>query len=63
MPQIVITIHPDGSTTLETRGFAGASCQQASRFLEDSLGHASQERLTAEYFSAQHAAVETSQQG
>lgn len=51
MPEIVITVRPDGSTLVETRGFAGAACQPASRFLEDALGDRSSEQLTSEFFA------------
>lgn len=51
MPEIVITIRADGSTQVETRGFAGAACQPASRFLEDALGARSSEQLTSEFFA------------
>ncbi len=49
MKVIEIIVKPDGSTIVETKGFSGASCQQASRFLEEALGERQQERLTAEY--------------
>mgnify|MGYP002626826558 CR=1 FL=1 len=35
---IEIIVSPDGSTQIETKGFAGESCRDASRFLEESLG-------------------------
>jgi hypothetical protein len=35
---IEIIVSPNGETKLETKGFAGASCQDASRFLEQALG-------------------------
>ncbi len=34
MKTIEITINPTGETKVETRGFSGASCRDASRFLE-----------------------------
>lgn len=51
MPEIVITVSSDGSTRVETRGFAAAACQQASRFLEEALGARINEHLTAEFFA------------
>ena len=42
-------VSPHGETSLETKGFAGASCQQASRFLERALGSTHQEKFTAEF--------------
>lgn len=52
MKLIEITISPDGQTRLETRGFQGASCQQASRLLEQALGQTSAEQLTSEYYQS-----------
>lgn len=46
---IEILISPSGQTTVQTQGFAGASCQEASRFLEQALGKRLQETLTAEF--------------
>ena len=46
---IEITVDPKGKTTVETRGFTGASCQQASRFIEQALGKTSSESLKAEF--------------
>ncbi|MEW4529415.1 DUF2997 domain-containing protein [Maioricimonas sp. JC845] len=40
---------PDGQARLETRGFAGSACRDASKFLESALGRQSSEQLTAEY--------------
>ena len=49
MKTIEITVSPQGETRLETKGFAGTSCQDASRFVENSLGHKIAERRTAEF--------------
>jgi hypothetical protein len=48
-PIIEVIVKPDGQTLVETRGFAGERCQQASRFLEQALGLRTGERLTAEF--------------
>ena len=55
MRSIEITVRPDGSSALETKGFSGSECQDASRFLEVALGLRSSEQLTAEYHSSQSA--------
>ena len=47
---ITIIVAPDGKTKLETDGFTGSSCREASRFLEDALGVETVERLKPEYF-------------
>ena len=40
MTQIIeITVSPKGETTVQTRGFQGGSCRDASRFIEQALGH------------------------
>jgi hypothetical protein len=46
---IEIVISPDGQTKVETKGFAGESCREASRFLEQALGSRVGEQLTAEF--------------
>ena len=50
---IEITIGPDGQTKIETKGFAGGTCKEASRSLEDALGIRASEHHTAEYHTAQ----------
>jgi hypothetical protein len=50
---IEITINPKGETTITTKGFAGSSCRDASRSLEDALGQRIGEQLTAEFHQAQ----------
>jgi hypothetical protein len=50
---IEVTVSPDGQTRIETKGFAGASCQQASRALEEALGVRQREQLTAEFYQEQ----------
>jgi len=52
---IEIIISTDGQSRIETRGFTGSHCRDASRFLEGALGKVSSEQLTAEYHqSIQH---------
>ena len=47
---IEVIVSPQGETKIETRGFAGSSCQEASRFLEQALGAREAEQLTAEFY-------------
>ena len=35
---IEITVSPDGQSRVETKGFAGAECRDASKFIEQALG-------------------------
>ena len=50
MKTIEIIVSPQGETRLETKGFAGASCQDASRFIESALGEKLSDRPTAERY-------------
>ena len=47
---IEVIVSPAGETTIQTKGFVGSQCQQASRFLEQALGKQAVERLTAEFY-------------
>jgi hypothetical protein len=49
---IEITITPKGETTVTTKGFVGASCKDASKFVEQALGQRTSETLTAEFHQA-----------
>ena len=52
MPQIIeVTISPTGETTVQTKGFAGSTCQDASKFIEQALGVSTRERKTAEFYA------------
>ena len=48
MRTIEIIVSHKGETRLETKGFTGASCQDASRFLEKALGQKLSDRPTAD---------------
>jgi hypothetical protein len=50
---IEIIVSPKGETTVTTKGFAGSSCRDASKFIEQALGQQTSERLTAEFHQAQ----------
>jgi hypothetical protein len=52
MKTIEILVAPNGQSTLETKGFSGAECRQASRFLEIALGNNSSDRVTDEHHQA-----------
>jgi hypothetical protein len=53
MTQIIeVTVSPQGETRIETKGYSGAACQQATRALEAVLGLRASETLTAEFYSA-----------
>lgn len=62
MKTIEITVSPTGQTRVETKGFAGADCRQASEFVEAALGRRIDEQLTAEFY--QHVSqLQTLQEG
>jgi hypothetical protein len=52
---IEVVVSPTGETTVQTKGYAGADCLMASRFLEQALGVATAERKTAEYHQCEPA--------
>jgi hypothetical protein len=52
---IEITVDPRGQTKVETRGFTGGECREASRFIEQALGTRTGAQLTAEFYQAQQA--------
>jgi hypothetical protein len=51
---IEIIVSPTGQSTVQTKGFAGSSCQDASRFIEQALGQRTGEQFTAEFHQAAH---------
>jgi len=52
---IEILVSPQGETTVQTKGFVGSTCRDASRFIEQALGKAVGETLTPEYHQAAEA--------
>ena len=56
---IEIVVTADGQTTVQTRGFAGVSCRDATRQLEQALGKVANERLTPEFYLTQPAEQKT----
>ena len=46
---IEIVVTPTGQTQVQTKGFVGSECRQASQFIEQALGKQTQEELTAEF--------------
>lgn len=52
MKLIEITVSPTGQTSVQTKGFVGGECREASKFLEEALGQRVSETLTAEFHQA-----------
>lgn len=53
MKSIEITVGPKGETTVQTKGFTGPECRDASNFVEVALGQRTAETLTAEFHQGQ----------
>lgn len=54
MPRLIeVTVSPLGEVTVQTKGYQGNDCLQASKFLEHALGIATSERKTAEFYENQ----------
>jgi hypothetical protein len=47
---IEVLVSPTGEVSVQTKGYAGADCLQASKFLEQSLGVTSADRKTTEFY-------------
>jgi hypothetical protein len=52
---IEITVDPRGRTKVETHGFTGGSCREATRFIEEALGQRTAEQLTPAFYASQEA--------
>ena len=54
-PVIEVTISPTGEVLIQTRGYAGSACRQASQFLEKTVGQVTRDRPTIEMYQSQPA--------
>jgi hypothetical protein len=53
MPRIIeVTVSPQGEATVQTKGYTGSDCLQASKFLEQALGIATSEYKTSEFYQS-----------
>jgi hypothetical protein len=50
---IRVIVDPKGETKVETKGFSGDECREASRFIEQALGQPVTEQFTAEFYQSQ----------
>ena len=48
MEEVTFTFNDDGTFELETKGYAGASCRQATKDVEKALGKKTSDTPTAE---------------
>lgn len=47
---IEIIVAPDGKSRVETKGFTGGECREASQFIEQALGQHTNELLKSEFY-------------
>jgi len=52
-PTIEITVSPSGDISINALGFAGADCEQATRYLEEALGAIETRERKPEYHQRQ----------
>ena len=48
---IEVIVSPPGEATVQTKGFSGSDCLEASKFLEQALGVASGDRKSDEFYA------------
>ena len=49
-PFIEVTVSPQGETSIQTKGYEGPRCQEASKFLEQALGPVTVDTRTSQYY-------------
>ena len=52
MKRIEILVSPTGESQVQTKGFSGAGCVQASHFIKKAIGSVSNQQKTAEYYNS-----------
>ncbi len=62
MRTIEIIVDTKGQSKVETKGFSGGECVEASRFIEQALGKQTKQRTTTEFFSTTSQQQTTAQQ-
>ncbi len=63
MKTIEIIVTPEGKASVQTMGFTGSSCRDASRFIEQALGQRVGEKLTAEFHQSESVQQTNHQRG
>ena len=58
---IEVIVSPSGQVLIQTKGFSGSECRDATRALEQALGQSQAEQLTAEFHQTQSAQEKNSQ--
>jgi hypothetical protein len=62
MPRIIeVIVSPQGEVIMQTKGYAGSACLQASKFLEQALGVVTNDQKTAEFYATEVAQQQITQ--
>ncbi len=49
-PSDRVIVSTQGQTRVETKGFSGSTCRDATRFIEHALGKVASEKLTDDFY-------------
>ena len=63
MKRVEIIVDPQGNSKVETKGFSGRECVEASKFVEQALGKETASRNTAEFYQSANAQNRIETQG
>lgn len=63
MKRIEITVLPDGQSKVETFGYSGSACREASRLIEQALGQSTGEELKSEFYLSRQSNEQSTRQG
>lgn len=58
---IEVIVSNKGEVTVQTKGYAGGDCLDASKFIEKALGVTTEEHKTSEFYQSQPAEVHAQQ--
>ena len=62
MPRVIeVIVSPKGEVAVQTKGYAGSACHEASKFLEQALGIVTADRNTAEFYQTETTELHTQQ--
>lgn len=50
MKEIIVKIQPDGKIVVQTKGYQGAECLDASKAIEEALGEVGETKYTTEFY-------------
>lgn len=63
MPEIIVTIKPDGTTEISVTGQVGPGCVDLTRAIEEALGDAESRSCTVDYYQEAQTEEELKQWG